>query len=73
MSLSQAREAAREALTALGERRHPKALAEAKRWAAAEAEREAEEQSFAAVAEEFIAEYLPTIKSAKKYESYIPS
>lgn len=71
MSLSQAREAAREALTALGEQRHPKTLAEAVRQSSAQAAREADEQSFAAVAEEFIAKYLPTIKSAKKYESYI--
>lgn len=70
-TLGQARDAAREALKLLSAGQHPKVAAEEARRQNAEALREAETHSFAAVAEEFIGKYLPTIKSAKKYESYI--
>jgi integrase len=65
MTLAEARDAAREALNTLERGEHPKAIAEAQRQARAEAAA----NTFAAVAEEFIVKYLPTIKSGKKYES----
>ncbi len=71
MGLAGARAAAREALTALMEGKHPKSLAEAKRQAEKTAAREAIANTFGAVAEGYIAKYLPSIKSAKVYESRI--
>jgi integrase len=71
MGLGQAREAAREVLTALMAGQHPKRLAEEKRQAIEAKAREAAENSFAAVAEAFARQYLPRIRSAKTYEAYL--
>ncbi|HXP05454.1 MAG TPA: tyrosine-type recombinase/integrase [Stellaceae bacterium] len=71
MTLGEAREAARQALTALIAGQHPKTLAEEKRRAAEAAARDAEANTFAAVANAFARQYLPRIKSAKLYESYL--
>ena len=71
MTLGEARNTAREALTALMAGQHPKTLAEEKRQAAEAAAREAAGNTFAAVAEMFVRQYLPRIKSAKVYEAYV--
>jgi integrase len=71
MTLGEARESARAALTSLIAGQHPKKLAEEKRRAAEAAAREADANTFGAVAEAFARQYLPRIKSAKVYESYL--
>jgi len=71
MTLAEARTAAREALNALLEGKHPKRLAEEKRKAADAAARDAVANTFGAVAEDFIRYYLPTIKSARVYEARV--
>jgi integrase len=71
MSLSEAREAAREAIIALTHGQHPKTLAEEKRQAAETEAAEAAKSTFAAVAAQFARQYLPRIKSAKLYEGYL--
>jgi integrase len=73
MSLSEAREAAREALRALIVGEHPRTLAEEKRQAAEAAAREAGANTFAAMAEAFTRQYLPRLKprTARIYEGYI--
>ena len=63
MTLGEAREAARQALTALMAGQHPKTLAEEKRKVIEAAAREAEANTFAAVANAFARQYLPRIKS----------
>jgi integrase len=71
MTLAEARTAAREALNALIEGKHPKRLAEEKRKAAEATAREAAANTFGAVAEDFIHEYLPQIRSARVYEARV--
>jgi integrase len=71
MTLAEARTAAREALNALLEGKHPKRLAEEKRKAADAAARDAVANTFGSVAEDFIRYYLPTIKSARVYEARV--
>jgi integrase len=71
MTLGEARAAAREALTALIAGQHPKTRAEEKRQAAEAAAREAAGNTFVAVAEAFMKQYLPRIRSAKVYEAYV--
>ena len=71
MTLGEAREAARQALGTLMAGQNPKSLAETKRRAAEAAAREAETNTFAAVANAFARQYLPRIKSAKLYEAYL--
>jgi len=71
MSLADAREAGRDALGALMNGDDPATLASAKREAKAEAERQRAENTFAAVAEQFIAKYLPRLRSARAAEALI--
>jgi integrase len=73
ISLSEAREAAREAQRALIAGEHPRLIAEQKRQAVETAEREAEANTFEAVAEAFARQYLPRLKprTARIYEAYI--
>jgi integrase len=73
MSLSEARTAAREALSALLSGEHPKRLAEAKRQAAEAAAREAEASSFGEISKAFARHQLPDMKpsSARLYQLYL--
>jgi integrase len=73
MGLSEAREAARQALTALMMGQHPKTLAEEKRRASEVAAREAATNTFGAVADAFVRRYLPEMKpsSARSYGAYL--
>jgi integrase len=66
-TLAEARAAAREALGALMAGDDPAALAEAKRRAAEEAERQRGAGTFRVIAERFIADYLPHIRSCDVY------
>ncbi len=71
VTLAEARARAREALGALGEGKDPAALAEAERRAEAEAERQRVDNTFAALAEKFIKQYLPKLRSARAAEALI--
>jgi integrase len=71
MTLGKARDAAREAIEALMAGQSPKETAKAKQQAADAAAREAAGNTFAAVAEAFVRQYLPRIRSAKVYEAYV--
>src|SRR5271170_5548829 len=67
MGLGEARAAAREAVSALMEGKHPKVLVEAKR----RAEAATAADTFALIAARFVAEYCPSIKSGKTYAARI--
>lgn len=75
MSLLQAREAAREALQALGRGEDPKTLAEAKIRAVREAEAEARKNTFRAVADAFMRHQFPSLSNAttRAYERQLQS
>jgi integrase len=66
MTLAEAREKAREALAALIDGEDPASLAEAKRRAREEAERQRRAGTFAAVAEDFIRRHAMTRRSGKE-------
>jgi integrase len=71
MTLAEARAKAREALGALAAGEDPAALAEAKRRAAEEAERQKRAGTFGAIAEEFIRRHARTQRSGKMTEGIV--
>jgi integrase len=71
MSLSDAREAARQALSTLREGQNPKQVREAQRKAAEEKARRDAAGSFANIAETYIAEELPKLRTGKAIEQLI--
>jgi integrase len=71
MSLADARRAAREALAALSEGKHPNEAQAARRQAAQEAARQQRASTFESVAELFIKQHLPRLRSGKPVEALI--
>jgi len=71
MTLAKAREAARDALQALEAGKHPREVKETQRKAEEAQRRASIENTFSALAERFIAEHLPNLRSRKAVETLI--